>query len=267
VNAHILCVGRKIPGANPSSQGFDPMKMKIPQAFKPAPAGTHSLQFCGVIDLGTHDGDYGPKRQFRVSFLVLDALMSDGRPYQVNRTLQPSTHPDANFAKMLVALLGRDLTNDEILEGIELDELIGKICIGELKHVERTGKVYANLISVMKAPKGTPEPPLAIEPVIFLMDDDGEFDEDAYFQLPQWAQDAIAASKEYQQAQQSTPAVEEEPAPGIREKLAKLEAQHKTDVKGKSKGGKAEKPKKAPKKAVRHQKSGNPVDLDDAIPF
>lgn len=79
-----------------------------------------------------------------------------------------SLHAKAGLRKFLESWRGRPFTAEE-LAGFDLKAVVGLTCLVGIVHEAKGDKVYANLSSVMKLPKGMPAPAGEIVPVSFDM--------------------------------------------------------------------------------------------------
>lgn len=176
-------------------------------SFELAPAGTHPARCYGMIDMGTQATDYQGEtkhqRKALIRFELLgDERMSDGRPYNVSKRYTASLHEKAQLRKDLAAWRGRDFTPEE-LKGFELTKVLGAFVLLNLIHVEKNGKNYCNIASIMPLPKSMPKPEGVNELLSFDLE---KFDQTTFGQLSPGLQEKIMASPEYQ-------AIASKPAP------------------------------------------------------
>ena len=125
-------------------------------SFTPAPDGGHSAVCVDVIDLGMVETSWeGEKRVTHKCRLVFEIAerMDDDRRYVVSRQFTASLNEKASLRKFLESWRGRPFTREE-LAGFNTEQLIGAPCVLQIVHVERAGKTYANIDSVMKLMKG-----------------------------------------------------------------------------------------------------------------
>ncbi len=193
--------------------------------FTPPEPGTFPARCCALIDLGTQvstfEGEAKAAKKILVSFEITDPdnRRDDGSPHIVSKRFTASLHSKAALRKFLEAWRGRPFTPEE-LKGFELKTLLGVPCLLGIVHQEKGDRVYANLSSCMKLPKGFAAAP-GVEPLV-------SFDLD----VPDWKvfaglssrmQAQIAESPEYAKANppkavqlasagQAVPAV---PAPAV----------------------------------------------------
>ena len=142
--------------------------------YTPPEAGTFAARCASLIDLGTQtsvwEGEEKRAHKVLISFEVLDTdnRRSDGSPHLVSKRFTASLHPKAGLRKFLESWRGRPFTAEE-LAGFDLKTVVGLTCLVGIVHEAKGDKVYANLSSVMKLPKGMPAPAGEIVPVSFDM--------------------------------------------------------------------------------------------------
>lgn len=167
--------------------------------FEPAPQGAHVVRCLRVIDMGSHEGEYqGKKRSRRLVLLTWELtseLMSDGRPFTVNKRYTASLNEKAGLRADLKSWRGKDFTPEE-LEGFDPMVLVGKPCMINIVHEAKNGKTYANVTSIMPLPAGVTAPPLAGSPVKLSLEPD-EFDREVFNSLGDGMKSKIAESSEY----------------------------------------------------------------------
>ena len=168
--------------------------------YVPAPDGTHGARLLQVIDLGTQDGIYGPKRNLMVAFELTSKPMDDGRPYTVAAWFGASLNRKSNLRKALTSWLGRELTVDELQE-FAWNAFVETPCLVQVTHnTNDSGEVKAKVQSITAIPEGMVVAPLAGELLIFDLEN---FDEVVFSMIPEGIRAIIEKSPEYQ-AQNST---------------------------------------------------------------
>ena len=126
-------------------------------SFTPCPAGPHSACAVDIVDLGMVPNPFkdGQKQhKFRIVWQVAERK-DDGKPFLVTKQYTASLHEKAALRKDLESWRGVPFTKEEAA-GFDVERLIGVPCLLNVQHVERNGKVYANVVSLMKLPKGMP---------------------------------------------------------------------------------------------------------------
>jgi len=175
-----------------------------------------------VADMGNQmetDFNGNPKMAHKLLIIwELSEKMSDGRPFAISKMYTASLHEKANLRKALDSWRGRAFTSKE-LEGFSMAKVVGTSCfINVIHEVDKQGRDRAKISSIMALPKGTPTLEPVNEVVYFDFDN---FDEAAFNKIPNWAQEIIKKSPEYQAASNGgyPPIVDDEPPTGYDEDL------------------------------------------------
>lgn len=125
--------------------------------FTPAPEGQFQAVCVDVVDMGilesTWEGKVRKVHKIRIVF-QLDELGEDGKPFMVSQFLTLSLGEKANLRKFLESWRGKKFSADELRDGFDVEKLIGAGALIQVVHAEKGEKVYANIQSIMKAPKG-----------------------------------------------------------------------------------------------------------------
>lgn len=170
------------------------------------PAGTHTARCYSVIDLGTQESQFGPSHKIRISWELPDEKVvfkdeNGEQPFIISKDYTLSLYEKANLRKDLESWRGREFTDEE-KNGFDIFTLIGAPCLLAVIHkTANNGKVYANVTSISKLPKGMKVPD-QINPKVSFAIEDGPKSE-TYKQLPQWLQDKISDCQEWNQQQET----------------------------------------------------------------
>lgn len=185
------------------------MKVEVKQSErKNAPEGLHPARLVQIIDLGTQVNETYNKeeRRVRLAWELIGVTFETEEGEEVNHLVSKEyslkLSRKAHLRKAVEAMLGKSLN-----EGEEFDfgKLLDIQCQVQIKHNNGTGKnaheVYANVDAVLPAAKD-PRTGKVIkldraqrDVVLFSLD---SVDDDALAALPDWLQDKIMASKEYE---------------------------------------------------------------------
>ena len=162
------------------------------------PEGNHPAICYGVVDLGTQDTGFGPKRQMKIFWefpkLRID-LERDGNtvnlPRVINKDYNPILHPKSNLAIHLTSWRGKSFSRDE-MDSFDFFSLIGRACQLTIVHQEsKLGMLYDKIISVVgPATVAEPENP----PMKYAFEEHGKDIPDGVYG---WLQDLIKESPEY----------------------------------------------------------------------
>lgn len=177
--------------------------------FAPAPNGPHPAACFRIIDLGTQDGSYKGKatrkRKLMISWeLFTEETMTDGRPFIVSKTFTWSMSEKAGLRQMLESWRGKAFEDADFDQkgGFQIQSILGKPCLLNIKHEtaqDGSGKVYANIDSITRLPKGmTVGGPT--NPMTFVWLSHDEFDARAFESLSDRLKETIQKAPEYRQA-------------------------------------------------------------------
>ena len=187
------------------------MKIKATESksYSPAPAGSHIATCTAVIDLGTQEsnfnGEIKRQRKLMLTFELNEeaGLRDDGKRYAISKRYTASLHEKSSLRKDLIAWRGRDFTPAE-LEGFEVNNVAGKTCMISVAHVEKGGSTYANIVSIMGAPRGVTNPGASVAVTLSL--EPSEFNAMVYEGLGDKLREIIAQSPEYKALGKAAPA-------------------------------------------------------------
>lgn len=193
------------------------MKMPKPNGsgdYTPAPPGLHLAVCYSVVDLGTQavewQGEKKLQRKVAIAWELPDEMVETDRgsfPATIQNRYTFSSHEKAKLRHDLESWRGRAFTDDELDPAnpkcFDIRNLLGKACQINVVHQTKNDKTYANIASIVPKPKGFAEPPTSNRHVYFSMD--GDFDRATFAALPEWMQEMIKKSPEYQRANASSP--------------------------------------------------------------
>ena len=187
------------------------MKIKATESksYSPAPAGSHIATCNAVIDLGTQEsnfnGEIKRQRKLMLTFELNEeaGLRDDGKRHAISKRYTASLHEKSSLRKDLIAWRGRDFSPAE-LEGFEVNNVAGKSCMISVAHVEKGGSTYANIVSIMGAPKGVTNPGASVAVTLSL--EPSEFNAMAYEALGERMREIIAQAPEYKALGKAAPA-------------------------------------------------------------
>lgn len=171
--------------------------------FKTIDAGTYLSRCTRLIDLGTQktefSGETKTAHKVLLGFEVLDAEQrrDDGAPFVLSKRFTVSLHEKAALRKTLASWRGRDF-NPQELEGFDLKSILNKGCLISVSTVEKDGKTFANISSVVPVPKGMTAPEgCGQEPIVLWDMTAAEPDWPAFAGLSQRLVEQIEASPEF----------------------------------------------------------------------
>lgn len=171
----------------------DRAKPKVP----PVEPGVYMAVCIGFIDLGEQYSEmfktYANKGMY-VWELPSETIEIDGetKPRQLSKEFTISASNKSNLRKFIESWNGKSYSDDEFLE-FDLFDQIGKPCQLNVKLSE--SKEYANVDNLMPIPKGFPSPQSDTPHIRWDMD---AWNEEVFKELPEWIQDKIKKSSQYQ---------------------------------------------------------------------
>ena len=177
-----------------------PIILPSETVYEQPPAGSHTATCHRVVDFGTQTGMYGPKYQVLIGFELPDETMADGRPFTISRRYTLSSDRKSALRIAIEGLFGRALTSAEFGK-FDLAELLGMTCLIGVRHdTKDDGRTFASVASVMRRTKSMPERLPCINEAISFSLTDRPLREHELQKLPQWQQDAVRRSPEYETA-------------------------------------------------------------------
>lgn len=192
--------------------------MKIKDRAKPkAPPvepGVYVAICVGVIDLGEQYSEkfknYSNKMKI-VWELVGETVEVDGeqKPRQLSKEFTISSSKKGNLRGFLQSWNAKTYSDEEFAE-VELFDQLGKPC--QLTVVLNETKEYSNVEGIMGLPKGFPAPTTNTELISWDMD---AWDDAVFAKLPEWVQEQIKKSTQYQKNHAPTDTVEVKVTEGV----------------------------------------------------
>lgn len=181
----------------------DRAKPKIP----PVEPGVYIAICVGVLDLGEQYSEKFKNYRNEVQFvweLCGETVEVDGeqKPRQLSRTFSVAASKKSNLRGFISGWNGVQYS-DEQFSDLDLFTQVGKAC--QLNVVLNDTGEYANVDSAIPLPKGMPAPVTDTAPTLWNMD---EWDDKAFEALPDWVQEKIKKSTQYQQMHAPTDAVD-----------------------------------------------------------
>lgn len=172
----------------------DRAKPKLP----PVEPGVYVAICIGVIDLGEQYSEKFKKYSNDVKIvweLVGVTVEVDGeqKPRQLSRDFHIAMSKKSTLRAVLSSWNGRQYTDDEFRE-LDLFDQLGLPC--QLNVVLNDTGEYANVDSVIPLPRGMPVPATSSALLRWDME---QWSDEAFGELPEWAQEKIKKSTQYQQ--------------------------------------------------------------------
>lgn len=171
----------------------DRAKPKIP----PVAAGSYLAVCVGVLDLGEQHSEkfknYANKVQI-IFELPGETIEVDGKqePRQLSREFSVAVKKNSGLRTFISAWNGLTYSDDDFME-LDLFDQIGRPALLNVV-LNETGE-YANIESAIQIPKGIPAPVSSTAPIRWDMD---KWDDAVFQTLPEWVQEKIKRSTQYQ---------------------------------------------------------------------
>lgn len=111
--------------------------------------GQYLAVVADVIDLGKVTTRFGVKDKVQIVFLLdsYDAETQD--QHRSSLFYNKSLHEKSGLRKAIRDIMGYDVSGQ-----FDMDVMLGQTCLVVIQHNEREGNTYANIVAVLKAPKG-----------------------------------------------------------------------------------------------------------------
>lgn len=177
----------------------DRAKPKLP----PVEPGVYIGICVGVIDLGEQYNENFKKYSNDVQLvweLVGETVEVDGevKPRQLSRTFSVALNKKSKLRAFLSSWNAKQYTDEEYAQ-LELFDQLGRAC--QLNVILNDTGEYANVDNIMPLPKGMPAPGTDSPLVRWDME---AWDDEVFKTLPEWVQEKIKKSTQYQK--EHTPA-------------------------------------------------------------
>ena len=171
----------------------DRAKPKVP----PVEPGVYMAVCIGFVDLGEQYSEkfksYSNKGMY-IWELPGETIEVDGemKPRQLSKEFAISASNKSNLRKFIESWNGKSYSDEEFLE-FDLFDQIGKPC--QLNVVLNETKEYANVDNLMPIPRGFPAPTTDTKLIRWDME---IWDDSVFSELPEWIQEKITKSTQYQ---------------------------------------------------------------------
>lgn len=173
----------------------------------PVEPGVYLAVCVGVIDLGEQYSEKFKNYRNEVQFvweLAGETVEVDGeqKPRQLSRTFSVAASKKSNLRGFLGGWNGVQYS-DEQFQDLDLFGQAGRPC--QLNVVLNDTGEYANVDSVIPLPKGVPAPQAVSPTILWNMD---EWSDEKFSALPDWVQEKIKKSTQYQKDHTPTDSVD-----------------------------------------------------------
>ena len=173
----------------------DRMKPVIP----PMEPGTYMGICVGVVDIGEQTSTFGntSKTSERIMFVIefpSEKIEVDGeqKPRQLSKDYTRTSDDRGALKALITGWTGKTFTQSE-LEEFDVFELLLQPCMVTVT-LSANGN-YANISSIVQFPKGFPAPQTETQPYTYDLD---KWNDEQFAALPEWIQNKIKKSTQYQ---------------------------------------------------------------------
>ena len=186
--------------------------MKLKSIMKPrvpvVESGSYLAVCVGVLAVGEQYVDrsaFGGKTDYESQivfvFEIPSELDNDGKPKQLNKAVNATNGPKGSLNKIMNDWNSREYTREQLAE-FDFDDLLGKPCQITVI-VSESG--FSRITGISAIPKGIPVPTSSTPHISFSVN---EWDDAKFEALPEWAQNKIKNSMEYQKTHAPVTTVE-----------------------------------------------------------
>jgi len=191
-------------------------KPKLP----PVEPGVYIAVCVHSIDLGEQLCEYKDKgksynNQVRLVFeLIGETVEIDGKqqPRTLSRTLNFTQSKNGGLRKFIQSWLGKTFS-DEAFADFDTNDLVGMPA--QLSVILNESGEYANIDTIMRLPKGMPVPHATLPLIRFDME---PWNDATFAQLPDWVQEKIKKSTQYQKLHVPTDSIDVDAGGGQEQK-------------------------------------------------
>lgn len=175
-------------------------KKKAKSSVPPLAADTYPAVCVGVIDLGEQHSEKFKNYQNKVMFLfeiIGETVDIDGeaKPRWLSKEYTLSLSEKSNLAKTITAWTGREITDDENENGFDVSTLLGRKALVVVTCKENDNGTFNDITVITSPPKMIQIPDAQSEQLMFEIE---SWNAEVFEKLPEWIQNKIKKSTEYQ---------------------------------------------------------------------
>lgn len=180
--------------------------------FELCPIGSHVARCYRMVELGTCNENFGTESKTRNKIWLdfetpLETFVFDeakgAQPFSVSKEyalsfgVHPQTGQKATLRSHLEGWRGKNYTEEEAKQGVDVSKLVGQPCMIAVGHKEtKSGNKYNEITGISKLTKGLTCPP-AVNPLQVLSYD--AWDQNIFDSLPSFIQEKMKTTPEYKQ--------------------------------------------------------------------
>ena len=192
------------------------IKKKSGSSVPPMEAGTYPAVCVGIVDLGEQYNEAFKKYTDKMLFIweiPSQTIKIDGedKPRWLSKDFSASLHEKSNLYQTLVSWRGKAFTEAELAEDESGDmqfsvlEMLGSGCFLQVIVEEKDNGSYNRITSVIGLPVGMAAPTSETALIAFDIDN---WDDEVFNSLPEWIQERIKKSTQYQKLHAPTDPVD-----------------------------------------------------------
>ena len=175
-------------------------KKKAKSSVPPLAADTYPAVCVGVVDLGEQHSEKFKNYQNKVMFLfeiIGETVDVDGeaKPRWLSKEFTLSLSEKSNLAKTIEAWTGREITDDENENGFDVSTLLGRKALVVVTCKENDNGTFNDITVITSPPKMIQIPDAQSEQLMFEIE---SWNAEVFEKLPEWIQNKIKKSTEYQ---------------------------------------------------------------------
>lgn len=192
------------------------IKKKSASSVPPLEAGTYPAICVGIVDLGEQYSESFKK--YNDKLLIIweipsQTIQIDGedKPRWLSKDFSASLHEKSSLYQMLVSWRGKAFTENELTEDengfmqFSVLDMLGTGCFLQVIVEEKDSGAYNRITSVISLPAGM-EAPTTESPLIAF--DIDAWNDETFDSLPEWIQNRIKKSTQYQKLHVPTDSVD-----------------------------------------------------------
>jgi len=190
----------------PPKRGAFVVEDKGGDRIPPVEPGVYQSVCIGLFDCGTDEGgQFGPKRKMVLVWELPQATIEverDGQmvalPRNISQRYTMSMNEKARLRQDVEAIRCKRLTKEEA-KAFDVSCVLGMNAQIQVVNVEKDGKTFANIETVMATPKGAPKLAPSVDPALFHFGavEDCSSEEVIPAECPRWVRKIIMASPEW----------------------------------------------------------------------
>lgn len=186
------------------------IKSKERPQIPPVAGGTYPAICVGVVDLGEQYNEYYKKYVSKILMIweiPSQTVEVDGeqKPRWLSKDFTASLNAKSKLAEIITGWRGAPITEAEKKDGIDLSGFLGRSCLLQVIVEQKEDRQFNRISGVVGLPFGTPTVTTESELLLFDME---KWDDETLSKLPEWIQERVKKSTEYQKRHTPTDTVD-----------------------------------------------------------